>query len=98
MRHATTHRPIHRFAVAVIAAISAISATTSCAHHSLPRDAQASATSEAARRPPNVLFILADDMRPDAIGALADDGGSGASTEHLDALVARGTAFTNTVH
>ena len=44
---------------------------------------------------PNVLFILADDMRPDAIGAL---GGDDASTEHLDALVARGTAFTNTVH
>ncbi len=98
MRHATTRRPMHRFAVAVIAAISAIAATTACARQSVPRDAQATATSEAARRPPNVLFILADDMRPDAIGALADDGGSGASTEHLDALVARGTAFTNTVH
>ncbi len=58
----------------------------------------AEATVEVTAKPttrPNILFILADDVRPDAIGAL---GGDAASTEHLDALVARGTAFVNTVH
>ncbi|MCX7006671.1 MAG: sulfatase-like hydrolase/transferase [Kiritimatiellaeota bacterium] len=42
---------------------------------------------------PNVLFILADDMRPDCIGAL---GNPHIQTPHLDKLVARGMAFTRT--
>ena len=41
----------------------------------------------------NVLFILADDMRPDCIGAL---GNPHIQTPHLDELVARGMAFTRT--
>lgn len=40
---------------------------------------------------PNVLFILADDMRPDCIGAL---GNPYIQTPNLDRLVERGMAFT----
>lgn len=42
---------------------------------------------------PNVLFILADDMRPDCIGAL---GNPNIKTPNLDKLVERGMAFTHT--
>ena len=41
---------------------------------------------------PNVLFLLADDMRADAVGAL---GNPVVQTPNLDALVNRGFAFTN---
>ena len=50
------------------------------------------ASSEAAKKP-NVLFILADDMRPDCIGAL---GNPNIKTPNLDKLVERGMAFTRT--
>ena len=40
---------------------------------------------------PNVLILLADDLRPDAIGAL---GNPDVNTPNLDALVERGTTFT----
>jgi len=42
---------------------------------------------------PNVLFILADDMRPDCIGAL---GNPNIKTPNLDKLVDRGMTFTRT--
>ncbi len=45
---------------------------------------------ESAKKP-NVLFILADDMRPDCIGAM---GNPHIKTPNLDALVERGTAFS----
>ena len=47
--------------------------------------------SPAADRRPNVLLLVADDMRPDAIAAL---GNSHIKTPHLDALVRRGSVFT----
>ncbi len=43
-------------------------------------------------RPPIVLFLLADDMRADSIGAL---GNPVVQTPHLDTLVARGFRFRN---
>lgn len=48
-------------------------------------------SAEAARRP-NVLFLFADDMRADSIGAL---GNSVIKTPNLDTLVQRGFAFRN---
>ncbi len=45
-------------------------------------------------RPPNFVFLLADDMRPDALGAL---GYPVLKTPHLDSLVREGTAFTRAV-
>jgi arylsulfatase A-like enzyme len=48
---------------------------------------------QALGKKPNVLFILADDMRPDCIGAL---GNPHIQTPHLDELVGRGMAFTRT--
>lgn len=41
---------------------------------------------------PNILFLLADDMRADSLGALGD---SCARTPNLDSLVRRGFHFTN---
>lgn len=49
--------------------------------------------SEAGRRP-NVLLLVADDQRPDTIGAL---GNTSIRTPHLDHLVQRGTTFTRAV-
>ncbi len=43
-----------------------------------------------AQAKPNILFLLADDMRPDAISAL---GNSRIDTPNLDALIQRGTTF-----
>lgn len=43
-------------------------------------------------KPPNVLFVLADDLAPDAVRAL---GNPDVHTPTLDALVGRGFAFTN---
>ncbi|MFV0443271.1 MAG: sulfatase-like hydrolase/transferase [Planctomycetaceae bacterium] len=43
---------------------------------------------------PNVLFLLADDQRPDTIHALGNDI---IRTPHLDQLVREGTAFTRAV-
>jgi arylsulfatase A-like enzyme len=40
---------------------------------------------------PNILFLLADDMRPDAMGV---SGNPRISTPHLNALAARGMTFT----
>lgn len=45
-------------------------------------------------RPPNFVFLLADDMRPDAVGAL---GHPVLKTPHLDSLVREGTTFTRAV-
>src|SRR3954471_22688978 len=50
-----------------------------------------SASGWAAERRANVLLIVADDMRPDAIAAL---GNSYIQTPTLDGLVERGTVFT----
>jgi len=51
----------------------------------------ASAQDEPAPRP-NIVFILADDMRADAMGCA---GNNIIETPHIDALAARGTRFTN---
>lgn len=48
-------------------------------------------TSAVQAAPPNILFLLSDDQRPDAIAAL---GHPVLETPHLDALVRRGTTFT----
>ncbi len=48
-------------------------------------------TKTAARRP-NVLFLFADDMRADSIGALSD---KNVKTPNLDAVVRRGFVMTN---
>jgi arylsulfatase A-like enzyme len=50
-----------------------------------------SRTRAADAKRPNILFILADDQRPDTIAAL---GNPQIQTPNLDTLVARGTAFT----
>ena len=44
-----------------------------------------------AQTSPNLLFLLADDMRPDAIAAL---GNPRIKTPNIDGLIARGTTFT----
>jgi arylsulfatase len=58
---------------------------------SLPLAAQVSAAAQP--RKPNVLFIMADQFRFDAIAALGNDD---VYTPNLDRLVKRGAAFTNT--
>ncbi|MFA6543330.1 MAG: sulfatase-like hydrolase/transferase [Limisphaerales bacterium] len=45
-------------------------------------------------RPPNFVFLLADDMRPDAVGAF---GHPVVKTPHLDSLVREGLTFTRAV-
>ena len=44
--------------------------------------------------PPNIIFLLADDQRPDTIAALGNDL---IETPNLDALARRGTTFTRAV-
>ncbi|MEQ8785462.1 MAG: sulfatase-like hydrolase/transferase [Pirellulaceae bacterium] len=46
------------------------------------------------QRPPNILFLLTDDQRPDTIAAL---GNQVIETPNLDALARRGTSFTRAV-
>ncbi len=61
-----------------------------CAHE--PEEPRAPRDTSA--RPPNLVLILADDLRHDAFGA----GGSPfLETPHLDALAERGVLFTNAV-
>src|SRR5881398_453441 len=48
------------------------------------------APASAADRPPNVLFLLADDLRWDGLGCT---GSPVAKTPHIDALAARGVNF-----
>ncbi len=50
------------------------------------------APAPAADRPPNIVFLLADDLRWDALGCT---GSPVARTPHLDALAARGVNFRN---
>jgi N-acetylglucosamine-6-sulfatase len=45
-----------------------------------------------AKKQPNVLFLLCDDLRPDALGSY---GSKHVKTPHLDALAARGVRFAN---
>lgn len=47
----------------------------------------------AAAERPNVLYILCDDLRPEAIGCL---GSKHVKTPHIDALAKRGVTFVNT--
>lgn len=49
-------------------------------------------TTQAATKKPNVIFLFADDMRADSIGAL---GNPAIKTPHLDSLVKRGFALNN---
>jgi len=55
----------------------------------LPKGMQA-ATSQPAGRNPNVVYILADDLRPDGVGAL---GNQVLKTPNMDKIVERGLAF-----
>ena len=41
---------------------------------------------------PNVLFVLCDDLRPDAVGCY---GSPHVKTPHIDALAANGVRFAN---
>lgn len=54
--------------------------------------AAATAAAQSGQRAPNILFLFADDLRADVLGAF---GGTDVPTPHLDALAARGTALTN---
>lgn len=73
-------RPLHRaFALVALALLG-----------SLPKARAAHPASGDDTRP-NVLLVLADDLRADALGFL---GGPTCETPHLDALAARGAAFT----
>ena len=47
---------------------------------------------EAEQRPPNIIFLLTDDQRWDALGFV---GNSTLTTPHLDSLAAHGTYFSN---
>lgn len=49
------------------------------------------AAPKAAKRPPNILFFFADDLRADTVGAF---GGKDVHTPNIDALAARGTKLT----
>ena len=49
-------------------------------------------TATAAERRPNVVFLFADDMRAESLGALGDPH---IKTPHLDRLVERGFVFRN---
>lgn len=51
-----------------------------------------SARSHSAEQPPNIVFILADDLRADALGCA---GNRIVQTPHIDALAARGVYFSN---
>lgn len=53
-----------------------------------------SARSAEPKQRPNVLLLVCDDLRPDAIAAL---GNKAIDTPHLDALVREGTVFTRAV-
>ncbi len=55
------------------------------------RPAQASA---AAKRPPNLVFILPDEWRAQALGCM---GNADVQTPHLDSLASEGTLFRNTL-
>ncbi|MBI5775248.1 MAG: sulfatase-like hydrolase/transferase [Verrucomicrobia bacterium] len=50
--------------------------------------------SRSSSRPPNIILLLADDMRPDCIGAL---GHPVIQTPHLDSLARGGTVFTRAI-
>ncbi len=69
-----------------IAAIAAVAISVSCT------SLTGSPTVTAAEKP-NVLYILCDDLRPEAIGCL---GSKHVKTPHIDALAKRGVTFTNT--
>jgi arylsulfatase A-like enzyme len=62
-----------------VLALIALCGTTSVMHAAEPKR-------------PNILFLFADDMRADSIGAL---GNPVVKTPHLDALAQRGMAFNN---
>lgn len=51
------------------------------------------ANAVSATEKPNVLFILCDDLRPDAVGCF---GSEHVRTPHIDALARRGVTFANT--
>ena len=78
MRKRSMHRSIGLVLLAFITAVVDLTATARSA--------------DVAR--PNVLFLLADDLRPDAIAAL---GNPTVRTPHLDELAHRGTVFTRAV-
>jgi arylsulfatase A-like enzyme len=60
----------------------------------LPLASCASLTGRGRQRPPNVLFILDDQLRADACGVY---GGRNIETPHIDRLAAEGVTFTNAV-
>lgn len=70
--------------------VSVLVATASSAADDPAKRASAEANA-AAERPPNILFLLTDDQRPDTIHALGNDR---IETPHLDSLARRGTTFT----
>jgi arylsulfatase A-like enzyme len=53
-----------------------------------------STSADAPTKKPNILFIFADQFRPDLISS---NGGTNITTPHLDRLAREGTSFTNAV-
>lgn len=60
----------------------------------LTRPARLAPAATSAPPPPNILFLLSDDQRPDTIHALGNDI---IETPNLDRLVAQGVAFTRAI-
>lgn len=68
-----------------------IAAVLVLAFGSLAVMAQDANSSGSVRKPPNILFFFADDLRADMVGAF---GGKDVRTPNIDALAARGTKLT----
>ena len=74
-----------RSSVSILAAMAALLLAPPAALH-------AADSPKPADQKPNVLFILADDLRPDGLGAL---GNKIVKTPHLDRIVESGFVFRN---
>jgi len=57
-----------------------------------PQVSEAVDRSSSSQRPPNILFLLADDQRWDTLGCM---GNKVVQTPHIDRLAAQGTRFSN---
>ena len=91
MSHATRLRPILSTAVGLCAALAACADVATTADDAVPAEGSAGI----ARRPPNIVVVLVDDLRWDEFGAA---GHPYLETPNIDRLAREGAMFENAFH
>ncbi len=92
--HRTLARKLKSSTSARLVVFVTVFVVSACSAPDLPQPDQDTATAAGDRDPPNIVFVIADQMRAQAMGAM---GNRDVITPHLDELAGEGLLITNAI-